>query len=155
MTSRDYVNIETQLGYTYGPGSLDELASPPAPATAAAAAAAAAATDAAPKQVISVRGINRTQIPGSFLVSAFVNVEGQRQHVGTESVFSRWHVEGCMNCQTHLEAKAHFAVPHELAGKVKPEHVEVQLHRRKAPAGGPVLLTADKTVAPGFRVQVR
>lgn len=151
VTSRDCVNIETQLGYTYGPGSLDEPATP----SGAAPTVGPAADAGAPKQVISVRGINRTQIPGSFLLSAFVNVDGQRQHVGTESVFSRWHVEGCMNCQTHLEAKAHFAVPREVASEVKPEHVEVELHRRKAPNGKPVLLTPGHSLAPGFRVQVR
>jgi tyrosinase len=151
VTSQDCVNIETQLGYTYGPGSLDEPATPSGTAPTVG----PAADVGAPKQVISVRGINRTQIPGSFLLSAFVNVDGQRQHVGTESVFSRWHVEGCMNCQTHLEAKAHFAVPREVASEVKPEHVEVELHRRKAPNGKPVLLSPGHSLAPGFRVQVR
>lgn len=155
MTSRDCVNIETQLGYTYGPGSLDELATPPAAAAAAGEAAPGVGVVGGPKQVISVRGINRTKIPGSFLVSAYVNVDGERHHVGTESVLSRWHVEGCMNCQTHLEAKAHFHVPQEVAGTVRPEQIEVELHRRKAPAGRPVLLTSEQSVAPGFRVQVR
>lgn len=35
VTSRQCVNIEAQLGYTYGPGSLADLATPPAPTAAA------------------------------------------------------------------------------------------------------------------------
>ncbi len=93
--SLDCVNIETQLGYTYGPGSLDDVA---------AAKAMLAAAPSAP--AVRVRGINRAAIRGSFLISAFANVEGKRLHLGTEAILSRWSVQGCMNCQAHLEAKA-------------------------------------------------
>jgi hypothetical protein len=98
FTSRDCINIETQLGYTYGPGSLEQraqlMALQPGQAS----------------RMIQVRGINRGAIRGSFLISAFALIDGKRQHLGTEAVLSRWHVEGCANCQTHLEARADIGV---------------------------------------------
>jgi tyrosinase len=97
-TSLDCINIETQLGFTYGPGSLDE-----APRL--------AAESAAPGRVVAVTGINRAPIRGSFLVSVFGNVGGQRVLLGTEAVLSRWNVQYCANCQTHLEVKSFVNVP--------------------------------------------
>ena len=94
-TSRDCINIETQLGFTYGDGSLEEA---PAPA--------AAATTTGSNKVVHVAGINRAPIRGSFVISVFGNIGGERVHLGTEAVLSRWSVKGCANCQTHLEAKA-------------------------------------------------
>jgi tyrosinase len=93
-TSLDCINVETQLGYTYGPGSLEDHAE-----------LATLRSDSEAK-VIRVSGINRARIRGSFLISAFANIGGERSHLGTEAVLSRWHVAGCANCQTHLEAKA-------------------------------------------------
>ena len=96
-TSLDCINIETQLGYTYGPGSLQEVA--------------ALKTEAAPAtKVVHVSGVNRASMRGSFLVSLFANIDGQRVHVGTEAVLSRWSVQSCANCQTHLEVKASFSL---------------------------------------------
>jgi len=126
-TSQDCVNIEKQLGYTYGPGSLDQPAVP--------AAALAAASSA---KTISVRGLNRARIRGSFLISAFANVNGQMQHIGTEAVLSRWHVDGCANCQTHIEGRAAIST-HALgavAARVTPEQVEVRVHTRDGLLGG-------------------
>ena len=145
VVSRDCVDIEQQLGYTYGPGSLDELAAPPA----------ADEQQAAPAGVISVRGVNRAAVPGSFLISAFATVEGSRRHLGTEAVLSRWHVEGCMNCQTHLEARAHFPLHEHVAGAFDPDSVEVEVRTRghegrKAAASG-----AATGAVPAPRVEVR
>jgi tyrosinase len=99
-TSRDCVNIERQLDYTYGPGSLDDPVPPnPAPAPEAEPAA----------RHVWVSGINRGAIRGSFLISAFATINGEEHHIGTEAVLSRWQVEGCANCQTHLQASA--AIP--------------------------------------------
>lgn len=107
FTTRDCVNIETQLGYTYGPGSLDQYAHP---ATNVLMAATAVTP---PGRTVRVSGINRARIRGSFLISAFAKVDGKREHIGTEAVLSRWHVEGCMNCMKHLEATALFQLPTE------------------------------------------
>jgi tyrosinase len=101
-TSFDCISIERQLGYTYGPGSLEEKSS--------ARAVAAAATPDGSRKMIRVSGVNRASIRGSFLISAFVNLGGKKYHVGTEAVLSRWNVLYCANCQTHLEAKAFFGL---------------------------------------------
>lgn len=100
MNSLDCVNIETQLGFTYGPGSLEEEPEPPV-----------AAVLATPRKVVTVSGITRAPIRGSFMVSAFADIGGERIHLGTEAVLSRWNVQGCANCQTHIEARPAFEVP--------------------------------------------
>ena len=117
-TSRDCVNIETQLGYTYGPGSLEEPI-----------AFAVQQPDRSTK-VVRVSGINRATIRGSFMISAYAVIAGKKQHLGTEAVLSRWHVAGCANCQTHLEAKAFIAFPQPRDKAVQETHVEVELRTR-------------------------
>ncbi len=97
-TSRDCLNIETQLGYTYGPGSLDELVEPRVTA--------AAADEDGSQKTIKVTGLNRAAIRGSFLIAAYATIDGERHQVGHEAVLSRWNVEGCANCQAHIEARA-------------------------------------------------
>ncbi|WAC90203.1 tyrosinase family protein [Mycobacterium sp. Aquia_213] len=100
FTSRDCLDTERQLGYTYSPGSL-----------ARAGAAAAVAAPRAPARVVAVSGINRAPVRGSFLVSVFGNVDGRRVHLGTEAVLSRWNVQYCANCQTHLDVTTYIEVP--------------------------------------------
>ncbi|REJ85504.1 MAG: tyrosinase family protein [Acidobacteria bacterium] len=130
-TSLDCIDIEGQLGFTYGPGSFDELAEP--------ASASATATAAAPRgrsaRVVHVSGINRAPIRGSFLISVFANIDGQRVLVDTEAVLSRWSVKYCANCQTHLEAQSFSplsAFTEEEAGGLD---VEVEVHTRDGSLG--------------------
>lgn len=128
VMSRDVVNIETQLGYTYGPGSLDYLAGGKRLA------AAAAGGDAG--RLVRVAGLNRNTIRGSFVIAAFAEDEGgERRYLGHEAVLSRWHVEGCANCQNHLEAAATFVLPAEAGG-----------HMLKAAAGSDGTSTGAVTV---------
>jgi tyrosinase len=158
FTTRDCVNIETQLGYTYGPGSLDSYAQPHAPA----ALAAMAATP--PGRTVQVSGINRARIRGSFLISAFATIDGKREHIGTDAVLSRWHVEGCMNCQRHLEATATFQLPAEASRALTAAapDVEVEVRTREGLFGGApqragtaaFAATAERE-APSFKVEVR
>ncbi len=96
--SYDCINIEKQLGFTYGPGSLDDYG------------AVLKAEKIEPGKMVRVSSINRAPIRGSFLVSAFANINGERHHIGTEAVLSRWNTQSCANCQTHLEVKAHFGL---------------------------------------------
>ena len=92
-TSRDCINIETQLGYTYGPGSLEgddpRLAQTPAPAG----------------RMVSVFGIDRSKIRGSFVVAVYGNVGGERVLLGVEAILSRWNIDNCANCQKHLKVR--------------------------------------------------
>jgi tyrosinase len=116
-SSLDCIDIEKQLGYTYGPGSLDEHAAKPALALAAQS-----------TKAIRVRGINRAGIRGSFLISAYANVNGKKLHLGTEAVLSRWSVQGCMNCQAHLEAKAAISLRGLADSDLANARYEVEVH---------------------------
>lgn len=144
VLSRECIDIERQLNYTYGPGSLDDQPAPRA----------AAATSGLPSRVVSVRGINRAGISGSFLISAFVTRDGARQRLGTEAVLSRWHVEGCMNCQTHLEARAHFALS-DPAKEMTPDDVEVEVHTRGSGLAKASITAANDAPERRFRVVIR
>jgi tyrosinase len=157
-TSRDCIDIEKQLGFTYGPGSLMEKVAP-----------AALATADARERMVRVGGINRGRIRGSFLISAFATIDGKRQHIGTEAVLSRWHVEGCANCQTHIEAKAAIGLGGLTAQTGSADQIEVEVRTRDGLLGGgarsagathSAVATAAPGVAPAaqrppFTVEVR
>lgn len=133
-TSNDCVNIEKQCGFTYSPGSLSELAD----------AKKAVLESAAPTKLIKVSRINRAPIRGSFMISAYAMIDGKKQHLGTEAVLSRWNVQYCANCQTHLEAKAFFELPmtdvnaQKALTKASDLQIEIEVHGRDG------LLTPDK-----------
>lgn len=129
-TSLDCINIEKQLGCTYGPGSLE-----PAKSSAKPSAKAAAPSAPVPTRMVTVRGLNRARIRGSFLISVFAHVDGKKQHVGTEGVLSRWHVEGCANCQTHLEARASIPLHGALAAQADRTQFDVEIHTRDGVLG--------------------
>jgi len=136
-TSLDCINIEKQLGYTYGPGSLEPATSSAKSSAKAAkpSAQAAAPSAAAPTRMVTVRGLNRARIRGSFLISVFAHVDGKKQHVGTEGVLSRWHVEGCANCQTHLEARASIPLHGALAAAADRTQFDVEIRTRDGVLG--------------------
>lgn len=100
-TSLDCINIEKQMGYTYGPGSMDESDKTMLKS----------AKKNYDTKVIKVSGINKAPIRGSFMISAYITVGGKKLHLGTEAVLSRWNSQYCANCQTHLEVKAFFELP--------------------------------------------
>lgn len=109
-----------------------------------------------------MRGLNRARIRGSFLISAFANVDGKRQHIGTEAVLSRWHVEGCANCQTHIEGRAAISMHSlgEAASRITADEIEVQVRTRDGllGSGSQQRAMAALTAAPGkklFKVELR
>ena len=144
-TSLDCINIEKQLGYTYDAGSLEEQAElealPPGHST----------------KVIRVFGLNRAPIRGSFLVAAFATIGGKRYHVGTEAVLSRWSVQGCANCQTHLEVKAFIGLHRFSAESLEGAEYEIEVRTRDGRLSQPrALTTALRTIQKRlFRVEVR
>lgn len=155
QTSRDVVDIEGQLGYTYGPGSLDELAAPPA---------AALAVTERTGPALRVSGINRGRIAGSFVIEAYVESGDGPRLIGEESVLSRWHVEGCANCQTHLLASAVFELPEPIAtafteGPAAAPNVSIAVRTRDGRLGGaleaaPAAL-AEVAAKAHFRIEIR
>lgn len=119
-TSLDCISIEKQLGYTYGPGSLEEKAIPNV----------MAAVSGESSKMIRVSGVNRASIRGSFLISAYVNIGGKKYHVGTEAALSRWNVQYCANCQTHLEAKAFIGLNAFQQDAIENAEYEIQIRTR-------------------------
>ena len=118
-TSLDCINIEKQLGYTYGPGSLESST-----------ALAAARPSGNSSKMLRVSGVNRAAIRGSFLISAYVKIGRKKYHVGTEAVLSRWNVQYCANCQTHLEAKAFIGMDAFREKSIQNAEYEVQIRTR-------------------------
>ena len=106
FTSSDVINIESQLGYSYGPGSLDGYATADTPQPMAAAVPAEPA-----QKTVHVAGIDRSKIRGSFLIATWAELDGKKQLIGLEPVLSRWQVSGCANCQTRLRVSADSPLP--------------------------------------------
>ncbi|KAH6845613.1 tyrosinase [Chaetomium sp. MPI-CAGE-AT-0009] len=121
VNSKDVVNIN-DLGYMY---SLPDprLALPTLP----------------PHPHLSVGGINRAAISGSFAVSAwaFSSNVSQPMLVGVVPVLSRWHTAGCANCQNHLEVRAHFPLVGYSKDEAEGTAFEVRVHTRDNPGGAP------------------
>ncbi|MBD2436346.1 tyrosinase family protein [Nostoc sp. FACHB-110] len=117
-TSLDCINIEEQLGYTYSRGSLEEMPEQ------------AVLQQGQSTKVIRVSGINRAPIRGSFLVSAYVNIGGKKYHVGTEAVLSRWSVQYCANCQTHLEVKSFIGLHKFREDSLNNAEYEIEIRTR-------------------------
>ena len=107
--SNDVVNIEKQMNYTYTIGSLDQAAWPPA---AAGEQERLSVPEGYSRQVLTVTGANKAAVNGSFLIAGYATVGGQKHLVGVQSVLSRNAIQGCANCQTHLNVKAHFSLRH-------------------------------------------
>jgi tyrosinase len=118
------INIE-KIGYTYklpenGEGSVfktpppltKQLKSPP---------------------IVRISGINRGTIAGSFALAVSHNFEDSSEPKvkAIESVLSRWHVQGCANCQNHLNITAFVPLP-ELP---QDPGLAVHLHTRDNPRG--------------------
>ena len=77
--------------------------------------------------MIRVSGINRGRIRGSFLISAYAIIDGKKYHVGTDAILSRWNVEGCANCQTHLETKAFIGLDEAVQDA---DEYKIEVHTR-------------------------
>ncbi|KAF9158451.1 hypothetical protein BGX21_003389 [Mortierella sp. AD011] len=119
ITSREVVNI-ANLGYTY------DHAEPPLTNM----------PNALPAPILIVSNINRATLGGSFVVSAWANLEnGDKVLVGTEAVLSRWHVAGCRNCQNHLEVRAHFPMEGWRKEEVEKMSFKVVLNTRTLDRG--------------------
>jgi len=98
---------------------------------AAAAAAAPASGSASPTPILRIPGINRGNIAGSFLISTWAN----DQLVDVEPVLSRWHVQGCKNCQTHLNVKTFVPLYGWTPKDAKEAKFTVKIHTRDDRAG--------------------
>ncbi len=122
-TSHDCINIEKQLGYTYGPGSLEELPKRMMPESGFS------------TKKLAVRGIDRALFQGSFVLSAYATVQDGKGRsteycLGHHSVLSRRNVVKCANCLTHLEVIAHFPLSSMPADLVDQAHYRLKIQHR-------------------------
>ena len=153
MTSADVADIAT-LGYAYGPGSLDSFATVQQPAVAPEDATADAT------RAVHVGGLDRSRLRGSFLISAFAEIDGELQPIGHEAILSRWQVEGCANCMSHLDVSADFPLPAAARATTEgtTDGVHVRLTTReellRSRERGAVA-EAEAIEAPSFTVEIR
>ncbi|MCW2995283.1 MAG: melO [Conexibacter sp.] len=153
MTSADVTDI-AQLGYAYGPGSLDAFAT-----TERAALLEEDVVGAATRSV-HVEGLDRSTLRGSFVISAFAEVDGKLEAIGHEAVLSRWQVEGCANCMQHLDAAADFPLPAAARASAEgtADGVEVRVTTREHLLAGRevgAFAALAAPAAPSFTVEVR
>ena len=153
MTSADVADI-AQLGYSYGPGSLDRFASEQLTAMVEGDPAAGATRS------VHVEGLDRSKLRGSFIISAFADVDGEMKAIGHEAVLNRWQVEGCANCMAHLRASADFPLPADARATTEGTTDAVQvrvttrydvLHSRESGLFAEVALPQP----PSFNVEIR
>jgi tyrosinase len=104
-TSNDITDIENQLGYSYGIGSLD-VNNDPAPHS--------LPTEPIVR-IVRVSNVSRSHYAGSFVIRTHVELpNGGRVEVGREAVLSRWNVAGCANCQGYLDEKSFIALDEKM-----------------------------------------
>lgn len=153
MTSADVADI-AGLGYSYGPGSLDQFATPELHAMVA-----GDAVEGATRSV-HVEGLDRSKVRGSFVISAFAEVGGEMRAIGHEAVLSRWQVDGCANCMSHLDTSADFPLPADARasaeGTTDAVHVQVTTRQdlMQSRESG-VFAKAAATESPAFTVEIR
>lgn len=111
-TSADTVDIEAQLGYTYGPGSLDAVKD----SMALEIGGEAFEGELPPITTIKrIKNIFRSQIPGSFVVRYYAKIGEKEYEIGRDPILSRWNVGACANCQGNLEVESLVPIHESLA----------------------------------------
>jgi tyrosinase len=89
-----------------------------------------------------VHNIRRNQFEGSFVIRLYARGhDGEDVEVGREPVLSRWNIDGCSNCQTHLDVD--FYVPLDEG--------TLELLEARSPVG----LTGQKAVEWVVNIQTR
>lgn len=137
--STDCVNIETQLGFTYEAGSLDETLKLKL----------SAGWEEEPEVgKLHVSGINRAATQGSFVLRAAAWLPGADgawdiHDLGHNAVLSRYNVIKCANCMTHTDVMTHFPLSSLTGDQIAVAKFKVEMLTR---AGIEVLL--DETPQP-------
>ncbi|MGN7986321.1 tyrosinase family protein [Pedobacter sp. 22226] len=124
--SSDVFDIENQLGFTYESLSLDDTDQ----ASELKLQASAPQEEHKSDKVLTINGINRAKINGSFVLSAYATIDGVRHFLGAEPVLSRWRVVACKNCLTHLEVSASFTLYQFTEDEIARAIFDVQINGR-------------------------
>jgi len=129
--SADAINIETQLGFKYESLSLDNNDGVPETVKAITALRGLKAIVAKSDKALVINGINRAKINGSFVLSVFATIDGNRYFIGSEPVLSRWKVTACKNCMTNLEVTATISLADFTDDQIGRAIFDVQINGRK------------------------
>ena len=130
-TSRDCINIETQLGFTYSDGSLaGDAVLAGLRSTAALSAKTLDESDEQPCRKLEASGINRSLFRGSFVIRAYAQIDTKRHYLGHHSVLSRGNVANCTNCQTHLDISAYFDLDGFSGNDIQNATFSIEIHHR-------------------------
>ena len=120
-TGVDVTDIDNQLKYQYGPGSLDGLNR---------GGAFLGQPDQAPiVNFVRSDKIDRAQYAGSFVVRTYAKGPGHpgKVEIGRDPVLSRWNVQGCANCQSHLLVQTYVPVDTYLLDVLKGDGNEADI----------------------------
>ncbi|RYP74725.1 hypothetical protein DL769_003984 [Monosporascus sp. CRB-8-3] len=132
LTGKDVANI-LKLGYSYEGSELPPPLSQTYPVQEARAPQfqhpSTAAGSVTP--VLRVPAISRGGINGSFIISTWAD----DKLVDVEPVLSRWHVQGCTNCQNHLNVKTFVPLYGWTKDAAKNTVFQVKVHTRSDRAG--------------------
>jgi tyrosinase len=128
--SKDCINIEKQLGFTYESLSLDNIDFKNGKSKMIAENSPITAVIKNSNKVLLVSNINRANIQGSFVIMAYITINGVRSYLGNYAVLSRWKVGNCANCQTHLEVSATFSLEQFTEEELKGATYDVQISGR-------------------------
>lgn len=125
-TGTDVTDIDNQLGYQYGPGSLDPFIQHrpflgldgQAPIV---------------KYVKSDK-IDRAKYAGSFVVRTYAKGPGHPEEVeiARDPILSRWSIQGCANCQNSLSVESYAPLDSYLIGVLKGDGEEGDIRYRTA-----------------------
>ena len=129
-TGADVTDINEQLDFNYGPGSLDPFI-PEGPVLGQHHQAHIVA-------YVKSDGIDRAQYTGSFVVRTYAKGPGHAEEVeiGRDPILSRWNVKDCANCQSSLNVVSFTPLDSDLIsilkGKGDEKHIkyrtEIQTH---------------------------
>lgn len=131
-TSEDLVDIE-QLGYTYGPGSLQGSSPSPSASSSSGAEPANSGSEKRPRdRKLQISGIDRSLFEGSFVIHAYAELRpvehvahphrGKHNHrrekddeveeiyLGRYPVLSRFNIKTCGNCLATVKVGASFCL---------------------------------------------
>ncbi|KAF5362048.1 hypothetical protein D9756_002725 [Leucocoprinus leucothites] len=108
--SNDMTDFENDLDYTYHTGSLDPKLRSDINLN----------TRAPFVLTKKVYGINRAQYKGSFVIRLYARGnDGKEVEVGRDAILSRWSVQGCSNCLTHLDVETYIPIDKTLLNTLR------------------------------------
>ncbi|KAJ0341912.1 hypothetical protein COL154_005979 [Colletotrichum chrysophilum] len=124
MTSKDVIDT-VKLGYDYAKPQWQKVN------------ATIREADAVNAPKLTVSGINRSKIRGSFIVSTWVEGQngGPEKVINIKPILSRWEVNSCENCQNYLDVRSHTQLTNFTDEEIEDMDFFALVHTREHPDG--------------------